>query len=792
MQNCKAWSVALTLVLGSAACAPAPTGFDVARARAHLDMLAGTIGRRPVGTPANRRAREYIAGQLAALGFAVRIQDAVAVNERFGVSTRVANIIAVRDGARPDAIALVSHYDSAPEASGAIDDGIGVATSLEAARVLAASPLNRTLMVLVTDAEEFGLMGARALVKDPEIAARMKLFLNFDNTGASGPSLLYEVNQGLGGHLAAWAGSAPSPSGASFATEIYKRLPNDTDFSVLKRTGAAGLNFAVVGDAYAYHTDRDLPQRVASATLQASGDNTVAIVRALEARDVLTGAAPATFFDVAGRRGVAYGPGLARAVFWAACLAGGMAWLLLTLHLARSQGGWGALSTTVWAALGLVVVARIGVWAAAVMRATRMEWNPYYASPHWYYGWIATSAIAAASLVATVSARVPRALRPWRGAAGVWWVALPLWIAATIAVELFAPTATYILAVPLLVAAPAAVVAIRSVIAARAGAALVLAVAAALSASKVLLLMSFVVPLFGWLPIAAPIWVHPALLGIAFLLYGPPLLAMVSGGEGSRRRSWVGAAAIALALAVTGTAVSTVPAYSPDRPERRVARYIQDDVRHRAWFEVGGPEPALRLASPGPPGASWEPVAGPRDTSVVLDPIAPIETAFAFRTATAPLAAAPPAAVRSSFGHDDAGRLTLEIEITAHESIGVEFVFPMRLPPLPEAVRNRTPRDGTSFGVLTVLDPIVPRESSIAGVLLSDWRATYIAPPVGEPMIFRFAFDAGVTQDALASTALIVTSRGLPGGTGPLQLPSWLPQERATWRARSQFIVPVK
>jgi hypothetical protein len=236
----------------------------------------------------------------------------------------------------------------------------------------------------------------------------------------------------------------------------------------------------------------------------------------------------------------------------------------------------------------------------------------------------------------------------------------------------------------------------------------------------------------------------------------------------------------------------TVPAYLPDRPERRVARYIQDDVLHRAWFEVGGPEPALRLASPGPPGATWETAAARRDTSVLLDPIAPIETAFAFRTATAPLAAAPPAALRSSFGHDDAGRLTLEIEIFAHESIGVEIVFPARLPPLPEAVRNRTPRDGTSFSMLTVLEPLVPRESSIAGVLLSEWRATYIAPPVGEPMIFRFAFDAGVTQDALSGTVVVITSRGLPGGSGPLQLPPWLPQERATWRARSQFIVPVK
>ena len=41
---------------------------------------------------------------------------------------------------------------------------------------------------------------------------------------------------------------------ASFGVEIYRRLPNDTDFSILKRQGIPGLNFAVADDSYAYHT----------------------------------------------------------------------------------------------------------------------------------------------------------------------------------------------------------------------------------------------------------------------------------------------------------------------------------------------------------------------------------------------------------------------------------------------------------------------------------------------------------------------------------------------------------
>ena len=114
---------------------------------------------------------------------------------------------------------------------GALDDGIGVAACLEAARVLSQERLTHSLLVLVTDGEESGLMGARALVIDSDVNARLRAFLNFDGTGAAGPSLLFETGPGWTSALSAWGNHATVPSGASFATEISKRLPNDTDFS---------------------------------------------------------------------------------------------------------------------------------------------------------------------------------------------------------------------------------------------------------------------------------------------------------------------------------------------------------------------------------------------------------------------------------------------------------------------------------------------------------------------------------------------------------------------------------
>jgi len=67
--------------------------FSETNARAHVEMLAGTIGSRPVGTPANARARAHIIDQLKLYGYEVRVQDADAREADFGITTRVSNII---------------------------------------------------------------------------------------------------------------------------------------------------------------------------------------------------------------------------------------------------------------------------------------------------------------------------------------------------------------------------------------------------------------------------------------------------------------------------------------------------------------------------------------------------------------------------------------------------------------------------------------------------------------------------------------------------------------------------
>src|SRR5690606_2604779 len=70
------------------------------------------------------------------------------------------NLVGVLPGRNPDlpAVALMAHYDTVPLSPGAADDSAGVAAVLEAVRALRArGPAERTLVVLLTDAEEIGL-----------------------------------------------------------------------------------------------------------------------------------------------------------------------------------------------------------------------------------------------------------------------------------------------------------------------------------------------------------------------------------------------------------------------------------------------------------------------------------------------------------------------------------------------------------------------------------------------------------------------------------------------------------
>ena len=295
----------------------------------------------------------------------------------------MSNIIAVLAGQRQEAIGLLSHVDSVAEGPGAGDDALGVAVALETARVISAQRDRPwSLFVIITDGEEYGLMGAAALVGERDVTDRLRAYLNVESIGSGGVPVLFETGPGNGWLTAAWARNAPHPRGGSYAIEIYKRLPNDTDFSILKTQDIPGLNFAAVGDSYAYHTPRDSAARLSPITIRAMGENAVAIVNALQRVDITQrAAADHTFFDVGGTVAVSYGPAVSTGIAVSALILGLLAWVRVLRESIRAGGFWRWLLVALWTAVAAAVACATMVGAVWLLRAAREVYHPWYAHP---------------------------------------------------------------------------------------------------------------------------------------------------------------------------------------------------------------------------------------------------------------------------------------------------------------------------------------------------------------------------------------------------------------------------
>ena len=257
--------------------------FSAGRAMTHLEHIAKHP--HPIGSDEDVRVREYLLEQLRALGGEVHVEQAVGTVQynRNLHSGLVNNIVATFPGhSNNRAVMLVAHYDSVPEGPGAADDGAGLIVILEAIRALRAGPpIKNDLVVLFSDGEEArGLLGAQACtVGHPELAERIGSLVNLEARGSSGPGLMFETSNDNGALIREFAKAAPSPMATSLMASIYKLLPNNTDFTLLKDAGVTGLNFAFLETYQSYHTRLDSIENLDPRSVQHLGDNVLGVVR---------------------------------------------------------------------------------------------------------------------------------------------------------------------------------------------------------------------------------------------------------------------------------------------------------------------------------------------------------------------------------------------------------------------------------------------------------------------------------------------------------------------------------
>jgi hypothetical protein len=411
-------------------------GFSVDRAMADVRELARES--RPTGSPANRRARRYIVEQLRAAGLEVQEQPGEPLAGRGAIARALVNIVARLKGTAGAgrAVMLVAHYDSVhsmmargrEDAPGAGDDAAGVAAILETARVVSKGPaLRNDLIILITDAEEWGLYGARIFCDRHPWARDVGLVMNFEGRGTSGPSVMFETGDRHAWLVRELARAAPYPVASSLSYDIYRLMPNNTDFTIFRRAGMQGLNFAFIGGPGNYHTVRDDVGHLDVRSMAHHGTYALGLTRHFGNLDLSAAKQEgrAVWFNTLPPHMVVY------STRWVWALAGVVVLLFAGALVLVLRRGVAAVAGILWAQAAVIGSILLGAAAtAAWWLLLPADWSRHQV------GWM--------TLGGSVAALIPAGLLAWlvgrkvRGeeivaAAGSWWVVLTLLSAAKLA-----------------------------------------------------------------------------------------------------------------------------------------------------------------------------------------------------------------------------------------------------------------------------------------------------------------------------------------------------------------------
>jgi hypothetical protein len=587
----------VVVVLGAARARYAPpspraidapdVAFSGERARAMLGRVLEGDAPHPTGSEAAARVRARIKGELERMGYSPRERKDVVCNTHAACAF-VTNVVAELVGSARDAVLVSAHYDSVPAAPGANDDGAGVAAALEVARALRAAPgLPRSVLFLFDDGEENGLLGALAFARADPDASRVRAVVNLDARGSRGPVLLFETTQRSAAVAEAVAAAVPRPVTSSLFSAVYRRMPNDTDFTVLT-PGAIGANFAFLRRIEHYHTALDRLDNADAATIQQEGDGALAMTRAF-AQGEPHASGEAVWFDV-----LAFGL-LRWPERWTPSVAG-VAALLLALAIGlRARAGLslgeairGAALVPFATTLGLSLAVALG----AALDAAGAAPAPWTANGPWIVVAMALAGIATAFVAASLLAGA--------GADGLWAGAWGAVATLGVIAALWLPSASYLFVVPALAAGAFGIGA--SVFAAlfpqRAEGARFVAIAAPL-----LLLLALWSPIFLLLYDALGTPASPYLAVIAALAAtgGAPVV----GAMGLRGRAILPSALVLAALGVA-TFGASVPRFSPEMPARVNVIHVDEGATARIlvdnrWADLTwGPIPIPMLLALGP------------------------------------------------------------------------------------------------------------------------------------------------------------------------------------------------
>lgn len=518
--------------------------FSATRAQRYVADIASVP--HPIGSVQHDRVRDRLMSELTRLGLKPETSESIAVDDDPGYvnAARVQNIQATVSGTHPTGrVLVVAHYDSAETAPGATDDAHGVATILETVRALRAGPAPRNdITFLFTDGEEAGLMGARAYAASGSLGDPDRtVVLNLDARGTSGRAVMFETGAHNGGLVPALADHVPVTT--SLAYEVYRLLPNSTDFTVFREAGLTGMNLANIGTSANYHTRHDDLAHSSLNSLQDMGSTVLAATRQLADDDIpaVADSSNATYFSLGGLL-LRYPGGLVLPLAGLSAVASAAAvWFAMRRRAVRGRSVAVAAATV---PVPLIASAAVGWTGWQLMTFFRPHYAGFIFGDPYRPGLTALGLAALSAVAVWIWASV---LRRGRGALEVS-AAVTCWLTAlAVLTALLVPGASYLFLWPALAGSAGLVLAARlpdgsvwrdtlSALAAVPGAALLVPVAAlffdalglALAMVPLIVVALFVAPLVGsfaghlrgrrlivWTSVAALVGAAGCVVGVA-------------------------------------------------------------------------------------------------------------------------------------------------------------------------------------------------------------------------------------------------------------------------------------
>jgi hypothetical protein len=305
------------------------------------------------------------------------------------------------------------------------------------------------VIVLFTDGEEPGLLGAAAFVREHPWAKDVAMALNFEARGTTGRSLMFETGPGNLDAVRVLR-TVPGVTAGSVFTTIYRTMPNDTDLSELALLGMPALNFAFGDGADRYHTSRDDIDHLDTGSLQHHGQQALALTRAFGDGPLprpRTG--DAVFFDLPTVGLVVYSEKWAMLL---ALVAAALAVIVIIRSRRKSTRFGSDVVLGAAATIGAVVLSGAAAYLAGLMLSllhTKLPWGgaPAWSPVYW-------AAVAMLSLAISTTFYV--AVRRRSSVAGLHAGALLVWTLLSLATAGIAPGSSYLFTWPVLVVTLAA------------------------------------------------------------------------------------------------------------------------------------------------------------------------------------------------------------------------------------------------------------------------------------------------------------------------------------------------